>query len=147
MPSTIVSLPKKKAQCTTISLEKSSFLEDSSGTSSCSQSELDEKSPSSQRKPSQPRRRRHHQKRNSTQPVVMENQPDSAVTYAGPDFMNDAPSPSSLPLPSSVMSSSTKQQRQQRQQQQPLTDVSKPYLMDPISEIQEKLRLMLKVQV
>ncbi|SAL99668.1 hypothetical protein [Absidia glauca] len=60
----------------------------------------------------------------------------STVIYAGPHFMNDAPSPSLLPLPTEARC----------HYKQPHGFYSS-YRSDPLFEIQDKLRTILKIKI
>jgi hypothetical protein len=61
---------------------------------------------------------------------------NSTVIYAGPHFMNDAPSPSLLPLPMET----------RRHYKQP-HGFYLSYRSDSLFEIQDKLRTMLKIKI
>ncbi|CAO3638648.1 unnamed protein product [Cunninghamella echinulata] len=116
--------------------------------------------------------RRHHHKRKSAQPKLQQTnstpiqvetrrrtRSNSAVDYAGPQFMYCSPSPTSLPKPPTVEKKQPKplqsisldiRQKQptlyERSLQQQSLPSSKLYTNDPISDIQEKLRILLKLQ-
>ncbi|KAI8342435.1 hypothetical protein BC941DRAFT_412764 [Chlamydoabsidia padenii] len=152
---------------------------DTSSPSSQTESDDTDKSTNTQKnqQQQQSRRRRRHPKKSNAQSKLQENMPsspanikrrrrsNSAVIYAGPHFMNDAPAPSSLPLPGSLITptqsipSHPEKKQQHQQQQLPLYEQHRPtlyerslagdyksYLMDPISEIQEKVRIILRIR-
>ncbi|CAO3614775.1 unnamed protein product [Cunninghamella blakesleeana] len=174
MPSTVTkkqtkASPKKSTSSTSQKQKQNNNNNDNNNSKSSSSVDSDS---SDSKQTSKKPNRRHHHKRKSAQPKLQQTTPiqvetrrrtrsNSAVDYAGPQFMYCSPSPTSLPKPPVVENKHPKpiqsislDIRQTQKQQPTLYEKSlhqqhlssKPYVIDPITDIQEKLRILLKLQ-